>query len=208
MQQARRALVGRREPRRRGRLGHLAAVAQAGQRVGDRLLAQRVVAEDVGRRRAALGHELGQQRDLVVLERARAAREAPRAPCRPSGAGDAERQRERPAGGVAASCSAGRWRSPRRPRRRSARPQVRRARPRAGAAARAADELRQPASASSASIEPRSMMSTQRVEVELGGEGVAHAAHGRLQAAALADRRAAGGCWACSMRGGGRGPAA
>ena len=39
-----------------------------------------------------------------------------------------------------------------------------------------------------ASIEPRSMMSTQRVEVELGGEGVAHAAHGRLQPAALADR--------------------
>ena len=107
---------------------------------------------------AALGDELGQQLDLVGLERARAARDADGAVGRR--AGDAERQRERPAGGVRRSAAAAPLAAAASPRRRSATP---RSLGRVlGQAARRGSRrgCRQPASASSASIEPRSMMST------------------------------------------------
>ena len=58
------------------------------------------MAQDVGRRGGALAQELGQQRDLVVLERARAAREGHGA-AQSVGSGNAERQREHPADGMA-----------------------------------------------------------------------------------------------------------
>ena len=154
-----------------------------------------------------LADELGQQRDLVVLERARAARDGDGA-AQAVGRADAERQRERPAGRVRAICSG---------------------RPLAVAASAAASSATaqvvgrvlgqrsrgcgaEQAQAAGVGVERLDRAAQhdvdERVDVELGGEGVAHAAHGRLQAAALADGELQAALGLLDALRGDRGPAA
>jgi hypothetical protein len=165
-------------------LGQLAPVAQAGQRIAERLLAQGVVADDVGGGRPPLRDQLGQQADLVVLERASRSRDAhgalERAP-----ALDGERKRERPpranadllrvvrghrgaAGGVQGVVEL-----------------CHRA---VGQPPRLVAAHRQPPDVGVERLDrPANQDVHERVEVEPRGERVAHAADRRLQARALAD---------------------
>ena len=135
---------------------------------------------------AALADELGQQRDLVVLEGSRAAREG-------DGAAEAVGRRRRrraaraPSRHRGGSARARRWRSPRRRRPRA------RARRSSGASSgrqRGSAPLRRQVAGVGVERLDRAAQHDvdQCVEVELGRERVAHAAHGRLQPAALADR--------------------
>ena len=163
----------------------LAPVAEAGQRVADRFLAQRVVAEDVGRGGLRLADELAEQLDLVVWN----GRVAPSDADRAAGRGrpvDGERQRERPSGLVLDLLrQAGRRR--RVVSRRAARRRTRPPSPRAGVGARPSRT-----EASGVGVERFDRAAQhdvdERVDVELGRECVAHAAHRSLQAAALAYR--------------------
>ena len=161
----------------------LAPVAEAGQRVAERLAAECVVAEDFGRCALRLGNEFGDQLDLVVLEGARTASEADGALVA-AGAVDRVRQRKRPSGGVLDLLrQTGRARRVARGAERDAEV-IRRV---VGRVSRFAILELQAARVGGERFDRAAQHDVEQgVDVELGRKRVAHAPHRRLQAAALA----------------------
>ena len=80
--------------------GEPTAVAQAGERVGHGLLADRVVGDDLARRQLGLADQLGHQGDLVLLERPTGANQPQRAGDLAGRGDDAHRDAQPPNAGL------------------------------------------------------------------------------------------------------------
>ena len=151
----------------------------------DGCLAQRVVAEDLGGRGLRLADELAQQLDLVGLERSRSRRATPTAPS--DHAPQARRTASASAHPAGCSICCGRPVATAASRRAQREAEV--ARRVLGQASRLAVAELEAAGVGVERFDGAAQHDVdERVDVELGRERVAHAAHRSLQAAALAYR--------------------